>query len=201
MAQQSYSACAVEIVGLKTNLPTNLALFFGAHMRKSVAIFGLVLSVSVAGAWAADAPAEVSSTDKKFIEEAASGGSLEVSLGQYAADHATNQDVKDFGKHMDEDHTKANEELRDLAKSKNVELTGTLSTKDKESLDKIEKYEGDKFDKQYVKAMVKDHEKTISTFESEVKDGSDPDIKAWADKTLPTLHHHLDMIKDIQAKM
>jgi putative membrane protein len=170
-------------------------------MRKSIALFGLILSASAVGAWAADAPAEVSSADKKFIEETASGGSLEVSLGQYAADHATNQDVKDFGKHMDEDHTKANDELRDLAKTKNVELTGTLSTEDKESLDKIEKYEGDKFDKHYVSAMVKDHEKTISNFESEAKDGSDPDIKAWADKTLPTLRHHLEMIKDIQSKM
>jgi putative membrane protein len=170
-------------------------------MRQPIAIFGLVLSMSAFGASAADAPTGVSSQDTKFIQEAASGGSLEVSLGQYAADHATNQDIKDFGKHMDEDHTKANDELRDLAKNKNIDLTGTLSTKDKESLDKIEKYEGDEFDKHYVKAMVKDHEKTIEAFESEVKDGTDPDIKAWADKTLPTLHHHLDMIKDIQSKM
>jgi putative membrane protein len=170
-------------------------------MRKSIAFFGLILSMSAASAWAADAPPEVSSADTTFLQDAASGGSLEVSLGQYAADHATNQDIKDFGKHMDEDHTKANEELRALAKTKNVELTGTLSTKDKESLDKIEKYEGDKFDKHYVSAMVKDHEKTIAAFESEAKDGTDPDIKAWADKTLPTLRHHLEMIKDIKAKM
>jgi putative membrane protein len=49
--------------------------------------------------------------------------------------------------------------------------------------------------------MVDNHEADVQLFESQAADDSDPDAKAFAAKTLPTLKKHLDMIKAIQAKM
>jgi predicted outer membrane protein len=61
---------------------------------------------------------------------------------------------------------------------------------------KIDTINGTDFDKEYLAIMVKDHEKNIAAFEEEAKDGEDADVKAWAEKTLPTLKEHLKMVQD-----
>ena len=49
--------------------------------------------------------------------------------------------------------------------------------------------------------MVEDHEKDVKEFENASKNATDPDLKAWAGKTLPTLQHHLEMAKATNAKV
>src|SRR5205823_969270 len=67
--------------------------------------------------------------------------------------------------------------------------------------DKLSKKSGTDFDKQYVSAMLDDHEKAVKDFTKEAKSSKDADLKAFADKTLPTLQEHLGMVKDLQSKM
>jgi putative membrane protein len=57
------------------------------------------------------------------------------------------------------------------------------------------------FDKDYINMMVKDHEKDLAAFQAEAKDGSDPDVKAFASKTSSVIRKHLDMVKAAQAKL
>jgi putative membrane protein len=45
--------------------------------------------------------------------------------------------------------------------------------------------------------MVKDHEEDIKEFEKEAREGQDPEAKAFASKTLPTLRAHLAKIRSI----
>jgi len=146
----------------------------------------------------------MSSKDSKFVMEAIAGGETEVALGKLAVDKGSSADVKAFGQKMIEDHTKANDELKELAKSKNLDLKKgedrAIKMEQKNS-DKLTKKSGDEFDKAYVDLMVKDHEKDVKDFEKASKDSDDADLKAWAAKTLPTLQEHLQSIKDIQAKM
>lgn len=69
---------------------------------------------------------------------------------------------------------------------------------------KMEKMSGDNFDKDYLTAMKTEHEKDIAAFEKEANDsgsGEDADLKAWAQKTLPTLKEHLSMVNEALAKM
>src|SRR5437588_6359038 len=61
-------------------------------------------------------------TDKQFLKEAADGGLAEVELGQLASSKASSDEVKKFGQRMVEDHGKANDQLKQLAQSKNVDL-------------------------------------------------------------------------------
>ena len=62
-----------------------------------------------------EATAPVSEEDSKFAVMAASGGMMEVQLGELAQQKAASQRVKDFGAMMVRDHTKANDELKNLA--------------------------------------------------------------------------------------
>jgi len=136
-----------------------------------------------------------------FMTEAAKGGMAEVELSRLATTKAQNADVKKFAQKMIEDHTNANAELKQLAGKKTVTLPTELDAAHKATKDKLAGLSGAEFDKEYVNAMVTDHEKAVSLFKTQSETGTDADAKAFAAKTLPKLQMHLDMIKGIQGKM
>lgn len=135
--------------------------------------------------------------DQHFVTEAASGGMAEVELGKLAAQKATKDDVKKFGQRMADDHGKANDELKSLAQSKQIALPESIDAKHKATIDKLSKLSGEAFDRAYVQEMLKDHQKDVSEFRSESKSGKDPEVKAWAAKTLPTLEEHLKLVQEL----
>jgi len=117
-----------------------------------------------------------------------------------ATEKGSNQAVKDFGQKMVDDHTKANDELKSLATSKNMMLPSAPNAKEKATIDKMSAMSGAAFDKAYVRDMVMDHKKDVALFTKEANSGTDSDVKAFASKTLPTLQEHQKMINDIAAK-
>lgn len=136
-------------------------------------------------------------SDRQFVTKAATGGLLEVKLGELAQQKASASDVKQFGQKMVDDHGKANDELKQLAQQKRIEVPSELTGEAKEHYDKFAKLSGNDFDQKYVAMMVRDHKEDIADFEKEAKNGNDPDAKAWAAKTLPTLKSHREMIQKI----
>ncbi len=141
----------------------------------------------------APAMAKLSDKDKAFMKEAAKGGKMEVDMGHMAEKQAKSADVKKIGGRMVKDHSKANTELMAIAKKKGVDLS-----KEKPMLMKI----GDaNFDKDYLDAMVKDHEKDLAAFQGEAKNGSDADVKTFAAKTSEVIKMHLAMVKSARGKM
>lgn len=143
----------------------------------------------------------VTGGDLAFMNDAAPGGMAEVELGKLAVSKSNNADVKAFAQKMIDDHTKAGDELKQLAMQKKVMLPPDVLPAHKQLMEKLSKLSGADFDKEYVKAMVEDHEKDVTTFESVSKIAGDADVKAFATKTLPTLKMHLEMIKALADKM
>jgi putative membrane protein len=144
--------------------------------------------------------ADPSAQDKQFIAAAGSGGMLEVRLGEYASNNAASDAIKKFGEHMVGDHTKLNDQLKTLATQQPIEIPRALNSDDQKVLDRLEKVQGTEFDKAYVTQMVEDHKKDIAAFQKEIDQGSDPSVKAFAEKALPTLQHHLKMAEELQNK-
>lgn len=143
----------------------------------------------------------VDKDDQEFMNKAAQGGMAEVMLGQTASTKGTSPDVKNFGNRMVSDHGKANDELKQLAQTKGVTLPSDIDDESKKMADKLSKLSGKDFDKEYINGMVEDHEKDVKEFEKASKDAKDPDLKAWASKTLPTLQDHLKMAREAKAKL
>lgn len=139
----------------------------------------------------------VSEEDSEFAVEAASGGMMEVQLGELAQQKASSQRVKDFGAMMVRDHTKANDELKSLAGMKNITLPPAPGEDHMEHIKKLTAKSGKEFDRDYMKMMVDDHQEDVDKFEKCSKDGKDADLKAFASKTLPVLRAHLDSAKAI----
>ena len=142
---------------------------------------------------AMNTPNAVAPTDAKFMKEAAHGGLAEVELGNLAKDKASNDQVKQFASRMVDDHSKANDELKTLAGNKNVQLPTTLDAKDQALKDRLSKLSGQEFDRAYMQAMVKDHRTDVNEFRKASTSAKDPDVKAFAAKTLPTLEEHLKL--------
>jgi putative membrane protein len=147
-------------------------------------------------ATAKSAKAQQGSGDQAFVMKAAKGGMAEVELGKLAASKASSEDVKKFGQRMVDDHSKANDELKSLAQGKNITLPTDVDPKDKATHDRLEKLSGAAFDRAYMQHMLEDHRQDVNEFRKESTSGKDPDVKAWAGKTLPTLEEHLRLAQD-----
>jgi len=143
----------------------------------------------------------VDKDDAKFAVAAANGGMGEVEMGKLAQEKAVNAKVKDYGAMMVNDHSKVNDELKALAKSKGITLPGVLDKDEQNAKDKLSAKSGTDFDKAYVKSMVDDHKADIKDFEKAAKNLKDPDLKAFALKTLPILNKHLETIEKIHNGM
>ena len=138
--------------------------------------------------------------DMKFAEKAAMSGMAEVKLGQLALEKASSPEVKQFAQKMIDDHGKANDELKSLAQSKQMELPTDLG-KHQKDYDKLAAMSGSDFDRAYVDCMVKDHKEDVSLFEKQANKGEDAELKAFAARTLPTLQMHLQHAQDLQKAM
>jgi len=141
------------------------------------------------------------SADMNFAMKAAQGGMAEVQMGQLAAQKATNPDVKSFGQLMVDDHTKANDDLKSVAQGENITLPTSLNAKDQAEYTKLQNLSGAAFDREYVRDMVKDHTEDVKEFQKEANNGGDPQIKSFAQRTLPVLQSHLSKIKTIHSNM
>ena len=144
-----------------------------------------------------EATAPVSEEDSKFAVMAASGGMMEVQLGELAQQKASSQRVKDFGAMMVRDHTKANDELKNLAGMKNITVPPAPGEDHMDQITNLSKKSGREFDREYMKMMVDDHQEDIDEFEKCSNNSKDADLKAFAAKTLPVLRTHLDSAKAI----
>lgn len=139
-----------------------------------------------------------SNKDEDFIQDAVSGGLMEVELGRYAQQNAQNPRVRNFGAMMVRDHSKANEELKALLTQKNITVPATMDDKHHDKMTDIQKKTGADFDKDYISEMVDDHDKDVDRFKKFAENGTDPELKSFAAKTLPILLMHQDSAKKIK---
>ena len=136
---------------------------------------------------------------RKFVKEAAEGSATEVALGKLAQEKGSSDAVKQFGKRMVEDHSKASEDLKHAAEMAKIPVPSETPKKARKTQDKLSKLSGVEFDRAYAKTMVSDHKEDVKAFEREARDGAVPPVKNFAAKTLPTLQEHLKLAEELYA--
>jgi putative membrane protein len=137
--------------------------------------------------------------DQDFVTKAGQGGLAEVKMGQSAMEKGVAPDIRTFAQRMVADHSKANEELKSVATRAGAAVPAEPSSDQQKWLADMSEKSGDDFDKAYAKMMVKDHEDTIDLFKKEASSGENADLKAFAQKTLPTLEEHLKLAQALKA--
>ena len=106
---------------------------------------------------------------------------------------------------MVQDHQMAAEELKPIAARANTGREAAARTDDaddhREDFEELSKLSGREFDRKYIEEMIDDHEEGIADVERKAENASDPDVKAWASKTLPKMRQHLERAKSIKETL
>ena len=157
--------------------------------RLSIAAIAISFVWTAAAQSPTAASGSLSEKDKTFVRKAAKGGMMEVAMGKLASERGQSADVKKFGERMVPDHSKANQDLASIVEKKGVKLPSK------------ERSTTWKSDKDYMNAMVKDHEKDLAEFQKEARDGNDPDIKEFAERTAKMVQEHLELARETQSKL
>ncbi len=139
--------------------------------------------------------------DIDFLNKAKQGSMMEIQLGKLAEQKGQSAAVRNFGRMMVTDHSKADSSLNSLAQQNNIMLDQNLNEDKQEDINDLAKLSGKEFDKKYVNMMVDDHQEDVDNFKDEVDDASSPQVKQWASSTLPVLEKHLSKIKEIKQNM
>jgi len=135
-----------------------------------------------------------------FVDEASAKGIAEIETAKMALDKGTSEDVKHFAQKMIDDHTQANQKLAQLAQQKNLEMSDEATLMDKAKAMILQLRDGENFDEAYANNQVVAHEQTIELYREYVEGGDNPDLKQFAQQTLPKLEEHLKQAKELQAK-
>lgn len=144
---------------------------------------------------------QVNAMDRHFVTEASNANLEEVALGMLGQQKGHTESVKAFGKRMETDHSKSEQELKTAAQEAGLTTSMELSAEAKATMERLSKLSGMEFDREYMKVMVKGHEKAIKLFTMESEKGSHPAVKGYATKTLPTLHEHLKLAESVKAQL
>jgi putative membrane protein len=139
--------------------------------------------------------------ERHFVQDQLKDGAREVELGQLAEKRATSPDVKEFASEMVQDHTRAGNKLKELAKKEDVDVDVDDNKDSRDDYDRLSKKSGADFDKDYIDLMVKDHKDAVDALQDQANNADHADVKTWAAETLPRVKHHLEMAQQLQDRL
>jgi putative membrane protein len=115
---------------------------------------------------------------------------VEISLGQLAAQRASNKEVREFGQQMVEDHKKVGQQVELLALKHGITLSPGEDHEHHKKLEELSRLSGHAFDREYMDYSIRDHESTLEAFQRRAQIVQDQDIKQWISLLLPILEGH-----------
>ncbi|TMH67044.1 MAG: DUF4142 domain-containing protein [Betaproteobacteria bacterium] len=154
-------------------------------------VLSAILSVPLAFAQKMD------NNDAAAMKQLAQDNLNEVEAGKLAASKAQRPDVKQFGQKMADDHARMFEDLKKLAKTKDVALPDKAALKDLAQTKMLERKSGADFDREFMEHMVKGHEKALLEANATAAKAKDPDFKSAAQQAVYKIQEHLQLAKRI----
>lgn|GEM_PF-3791164 len=142
------------------------------------------------------ANAPLAAADRQFILDATSGGLFEVRSSELAVKKTTSDKVKALANHIINDHQRANSDMLNLTKAKNIDVPTTLNTKHQAMLDELTKLDGAAFDEAYLRQQRTAHDEAIGLYETAARGATDNDLKNFAQSKIDILRQHARMIDD-----
>jgi len=142
-------------------------------------------------------------SDEQFSRNAAQGGMAEVKLGQLAQERASSDAVKSFAQSMIAQHSRASDQLKQVAAQANISLPSEITAKEQSTCDRLSRLSGGDFDRAYAKDMIDEHVADLAEFQKEANAGRNEEVKTFALQSLPMLREHLkqarEMLRSVSA--
>lgn len=159
---------------------------------QNIALLG-TCGLALLGGAASVRAANLSRADKQFVDMIATADMTEAHEGQVAENHATRADVKDFAKTLVQDHTQAYEQLTELAAKDGISIPKGINVARNSEIQQLTRLKGVRFDQQFDRDEIADHQRVLASVKREAAQGQDPDVKAYAAKMIPVLEKHLSL--------
>ena len=141
--------------------------------------------------------ARFSKSDEKLVVQLAQANISEINIAKLAEEKSKNDQVKTLAKKMMDDHSKALDELKQLAQMKGMTLPTETDRQQKLVENRLTALSGEKFDKQYVEQIaeraLKGEHKLMLQVGSKAQD---MELKNYATKTLAVIESQQQLVKD-----
>jgi putative membrane protein len=140
---------------------------------------------------------QLSAAEQAFMIEAAQHGMGEVELGRLAESRGSSAQVRDFGRMMVQQHTQANQELMAIAQKTGMTPPTALTPAAQAAQMRLQQAQGQEFDRQYLEHQASDHLAQRTMFQFAASNAKNPDLRAFAQKTLPVVERHIEQLRTI----
>lgn len=141
----------------------------------------------------------VAGAERAFVADAAASGLAEVEAARLVATRTNNPQIKEYAERMEREHRAANEELQRMAMAKGIDLPANPEGAPRERLNRLNGVTGAELERTYMQEFGIDaHQQAIELFERQARDGQDPELRTYAERTLPTLREHLHLARQLQ---
>jgi len=137
----------------------------------------------------------VAPEESNFARHACQAGVAGMEIGKLAARNTKNEPVRSLARRLVEDHAAAEKELNQLFVQKSLQAEPKLAEHLETSIARLAPLKGGEFDLAFKQQVIEDHEKAIAMFEKQAQEGTDIDLRAFAQKNLPRLREHLEMAR------
>jgi putative membrane protein len=133
--------------------------------------------------------------ERRFLKDAAAGGRFESEASRLALAKSNNAGVRSFAATLINHHTAASNELQYMLHVRGM-AAPMLANDQRKVLNRLAKLQGAKFDREFMEELgLKSQQDNVHMFERASLATRDPQLKAWIDKTLPTLRYHLTTVE------
>lgn len=147
----------------------------------------------------AGATSSLNAIDRQFIVKAAQSDMTEIKTSQLALKRSQNAQVRQYAQMMIQQHTQSSNKLKPIAAQKGVTLPKDLGAENQALLNQLTRLSGARFDQAYMSGQAKAHAKTQALYQKELKQGQEPNVRAFANEVLPIVTAHLDMARNMVA--
>jgi len=137
-----------------------------------------------------------------FAEQVAGANAFQLQSSQFAQERGQSSEVKSFAAQMMTDHTKIGEDFKAVLQSANVSLPAPEQpdAKLRAEFSKLQKVQGSAFDRAYLSAQLDGHKEAVAILRKYAKSGRTPQLKEFAQRTLPTIEQHLSELTDLSNR-
>lgn len=142
---------------------------------------------------------DISKEDLNFVLKAGPMGLAEVAIGEMARSQSNRPDIQQFAERLIQDHTSNNKQLAVLVQRKGIDAPTGPDLEHQRLHERLSRLRGTDFDKEFVRAQVRDHEQVVALFEREAMDGHDRDLREFAQKSMGLMQSHLQMAREMSS--
>lgn len=141
----------------------------------------------------------INTVDRQFATKAAQSDMTEIQTSQLALRKSKNPQVLSYAREMIQAHTDSSNKLKPIVARLNLAMPESLGSENQALVNRLSRLSGTQFDREYTAGQAQGHAKTQAAYQTELQQGQDPDLKAFASEILPVVTMHLEMVQKMTA--